>query len=96
MGLFEVHCLNGSLYTLTFIDDYYRFTWIYFLKNKFLIFKTFKNFKILFEKETSLSIKTLRSDNGGEYIVIILIPFVLKMVFLDHSLPLFTPTKWGS
>ena len=38
------------------------------MKNKFDVFETFKKWKAMVEIETSLKVKCLRSDNGGEYI----------------------------
>ena len=37
-------------YILTFIDDLYRPKWVYFLKNKNLVFGKFKEFRELDEK----------------------------------------------
>lgn len=54
-------------YLLTFIDDYTRKTWIYFLLEKSETFYQFKLFKASVEKECGLSIKCLRTDRGGEY-----------------------------
>jgi transposase InsO family protein len=59
--------LGGSIYFLTFIDDYSRKTWVYFLKHKSKTFDKFKEFNALVEKQSGLSIKILRSDGGGEY-----------------------------
>jgi transposase InsO family protein len=59
--------LSGCEYYLTFIDDYSRKTWIYFLKTKSEVFKRFQEFKALVENQTGKRIKVLRSDNGGEY-----------------------------
>ena len=50
-----------------FIDDLSFKTWIYFLKGKNEVFSKFKEFKVLFENHTESKIKTLRSDNGGEF-----------------------------
>ena len=52
---------------MTFIDDYSRKTWFYFLKQKSETFDKFKEFKAFVEKQSGLSIKILRSDRGGEY-----------------------------
>ena len=41
--------LSGYEYYVTFIDDYSRKTWIYFLKNKSEVFGKFKEFKALIE-----------------------------------------------
>ena len=37
--------LSGYVYYASFIDDYYRKTWIYFLKKKDELFERFKEFK---------------------------------------------------
>ena len=67
-GPSSVAFLGGSRYYITFIDDSSRKVRVYFLKNKFDIFKTFKKWNAMVEIETSLKVKYLRSDNGGEYI----------------------------
>ena len=41
--------LSGYEYYVTFIDDYSRKTWIYFLKKKSEVFGKFKEFKALIE-----------------------------------------------
>ena len=56
-----------ALNIITFIDDFSRKTWIYFLKAKNEVFEKFKEFKALIENLSDKKIKTLRSDNGGEY-----------------------------
>lgn len=59
--------LSGHEYYVTFIDDFSRKTWIYFLKTKVEVFARFKEFKALVENQTGKKIKVLRSDNGGEF-----------------------------
>ena len=54
-------------YYVTFIDDYSRKTWIYFLEAKNEVFEKFKDFKALIENLLDKIIKTLRSKNGEEY-----------------------------
>ena len=56
--------LSGYEYYVTFIDDYSRKTWIYFLKTKS---EVFEKFKALIDNHSEIRIKTLRSNNGGEY-----------------------------
>jgi len=53
-----------KLYFLLFIDDYNRKTWVYFLKKKSNVFSYFKKFKVLVEKNSGYSIKSLRTDMG--------------------------------
>ncbi|KAL0325748.1 UNVERIFIED_CONTAM: Retrovirus-related Pol polyprotein from transposon TNT 1-94 [Sesamum radiatum] len=54
-------------YFILFIDDYSRMTWVYFMREKSEVFKVFKKFKNLVEKQSGRSIKVLRSDRGKEY-----------------------------
>ena len=61
-----VTSLGGSLYYVSFIDDFSRKTWIYFLRKKSKVFKRFKEFKSLVENHTDKKIKSLRTNNGGE------------------------------
>ena len=63
--------LQSCLYfLLSFIDDYRRRTWIYFLKRKTHVYSQFKEFKALVENQTSKKIKCVRIDNGGEFFLI--------------------------
>jgi hypothetical protein len=53
---------------VTFIDDYSRFTWVYFFRSKSEVFFVFKSIFAYIETQFSTSIKVLRFDSGGEYI----------------------------
>ena len=66
-GPMSTASLSGYVYYVSFIDDYSRKTWIYLLKEKNEMFGKFKEFKALIENLTKRKIKTLRSDNGGEF-----------------------------
>ena len=59
--------LSGYVYYVSFIDDFYRKTWIYFMKNKDEVFSKIKEFKALIENHTKKKIKTFQSDNGREF-----------------------------
>ena len=67
-GPMKTPSLAGSQYFVTFIDDFTRKTWVYFLKNKSEVFEKFRNFKALVENQSGLHTKALRTDRGGEYI----------------------------
>jgi transposase InsO family protein len=49
---------SGKEYFITFIDDYSRKCWVYFLEKKFETF----------EKTTGKNIRFLRSERGGKYL----------------------------
>ena len=57
--------VNGSRYLLTFIDDFSRYTWVFFLKKKSKVCEKFSEVKALIENAPGIKIKILRSDNGG-------------------------------
>ena len=59
--------LSGCKYFLTFIDDYSRRIWIYFLKTKDEAFQKFEEWKTLVENQTQKKLKCLRTDNGLEF-----------------------------
>jgi transposase InsO family protein len=59
---------NGKKgYLITFIDDFSKKTWVYFLMEKSEALSTFKSYKARVEKETGFYIRSLRTDRGGEF-----------------------------
>ena len=63
----HIPSLGISMYYVSFIDDFLRNTWIYFLRNKFEVFSKFKEFKALVENLPEKKIKVLITYNGGEF-----------------------------
>lgn len=66
-GPMESLSIGGSRYYVLFIDDYSRMAFIYFMKNKNEVFRIFKEFQFMVEKQKERKIKVLRTDNGGEF-----------------------------
>ena len=66
-GPMSSNSLSGYVYYVSFIDDFFHKTWIYFLKGKNEVFNKFKEYKYLVENQTDRKIKTLWSNNGGEF-----------------------------
>jgi hypothetical protein len=66
-GHVSVPSLSRSMYDVSFVDDFSRKTWIYFLRKKPKVFDKFKEFKSLGENQTDKKIKVLRTDSGGEF-----------------------------
>lgn len=54
-------------YMVTFIDDFSRYVWVDFMKEKSETLNKFIEFKEKVEKEIGRRIQCLRTDNGGEY-----------------------------
>ncbi|XP_073816655.1 ecdysteroid phosphate phosphatase isoform X1 [Musca autumnalis] len=67
-GPMRVRSEGGSRYFISFIDDFSRFITVYFLKRKSDALQVFKRYKSNVEKQTGYVLKTLRSDNGTEYL----------------------------
>ena len=66
-SLMSSSSLSGSVYNVSFIDDFSRKTWIYFMKNKDEVFNKFKEFKALNKNHTEKKINIFRSDHGREF-----------------------------
>lgn len=66
-GPINVASMGGARYILTFVDDFTRKTFVYFLRAKSETLSRFREFKALVENECNKSIKALRTDNGSEY-----------------------------
>ena len=64
----SISSIDGYKYFLTIVDDYSRFTWIHFLKNKTEIRPLLPDFITLTEKQFSCKLKKIRSDNGKEFL----------------------------
>ncbi len=66
-GPMETSSLTGSNFFLTFIDDFSRYTTVFFLKKKSEVFSCFREYCNLVTRQHDLPVQALRSDNGGEY-----------------------------
>jgi Reverse transcriptase (RNA-dependent DNA polymerase)/gag-polypeptide of LTR copia-type/Integrase core domain/Zinc knuckle len=67
IGCIEVASLSGKRYFITFIDAFSRYICTYFLNHKSEAFTKFTEYRTYVEKLHGRPIKTLRTDNGGEY-----------------------------
>ena len=59
--------IDGNKYGFVIVDDYTRYTWIFFLVDKSDVFATFKSFVKGIHNEFETTIKRVRSDNGSEF-----------------------------
>ena len=67
MGPTKTPSYSGYRYVMVLVDDFSRYTWVKFLKEKNEALSNFVEFKNIVEKEFGKKIQCLRSDNGGEY-----------------------------
>jgi len=59
--------LGGCRYFVSFIDDFSKKVWVYFLKTKDEAYHKFREWKQAVENQTGKKIKYLRTDNGLEF-----------------------------
>ena len=67
-GPMPIKSMNGSRYILTFIDDFSKYTWVFFIKKNYEVCEKITELKALIENSSGQKIKILRSDNGREYV----------------------------
>ncbi|KAK8559181.1 hypothetical protein V6N12_042463 [Hibiscus sabdariffa] len=67
-GPMNTQARGGYQYFITFTDDFSRYGYIYLMRHKSEALERFKEFKNEVQNQHGKSIKTLRSDRGGEYL----------------------------
>ena len=61
--------LSGNSYGLVIVDDFSRFTWVFFLDDKLRVQKIFKNFARKAQNQFEVKIKKVRShDTSPTYL----------------------------
>ncbi|GKE88260.1 retrovirus-related pol polyprotein from transposon TNT 1-94, partial [Tanacetum coccineum] len=66
-GQMRVASINGKKYILVIVDDYSRFTWVYFLRTKDEAPDMIIDFVNQVQRNLKASILTIRTDNGTEF-----------------------------
>jgi transposase InsO family protein len=59
--------IGGNKYGLVIVDDFSRFTWVFFLQDKSEAKGVVKKFIRRVQNEFELKVKNIRSDNGSEF-----------------------------
>ncbi|GJY08159.1 retrotransposon protein, putative, ty1-copia subclass [Tanacetum coccineum] len=86
---------QGANYLVTFTDDFSRYDYVYLLKHKHEVFETFKVFQKEVENQLSKTIKSLRSDRGGEYMSQEFLDHLKDHGIIAHRTPPYTPQHNG-
>ena len=68
MGPMKTVSQGGAKYVVTFIDDFSRYTVVYFMAQKSEVVDKFAKYKAMMENQFDTKIKCLRTDNGKEFI----------------------------
>ena len=91
----NVQARGGYEYFITFIDDYSRYGYVYLMRKKSETFGKFKEFLAEVVKQLGKSLKTLRSDRGGEYLDIEFKDYLLEHGILSQLTAPGTPQQNG-
>ena len=94
-GPFRTNSLGGARYFVTFIDDFSRKTWVYFLTNKDQVLTKFQHLVSFLKNSTGHLIQTLRTDNGGEYTSHAFREYCLNNGIAREFAPPYTPQRNG-
>ncbi|GKB83370.1 retrotransposon protein, putative, ty1-copia subclass [Tanacetum coccineum] len=90
-GPFRIVSRQGANYFVTFTDDFSRYGYVYLLKHKHEVFDTFKVFQKEIENQLGKTIKSLRSDCGGEYMSQEFLDHLKAHEIIAHRTPPYTP-----
>jgi transposase InsO family protein len=94
-GPIKLMSTGQNRYFLTFTNDFSRKTWIYFLKKKSEVLNYFKDFKAIVEKQSGCKIRTVRSNQGGEYTSNDFDAFCTQQGIRHQITPAYTPQLNG-
>ncbi|GJU26837.1 retrovirus-related pol polyprotein from transposon TNT 1-94 [Tanacetum coccineum] len=87
--------INHEKYTLVIIDEYSRYTWVYFLKKKSQAPETIMSSIKRVENQNDIKVKQLRTDNGTEFRNSILVNFCDEKGISQNLSSLYTPEQNG-
>jgi transposase InsO family protein len=59
--------MGGKWYVLVIVDDYSRYSWVFFLESKHELFEHFQSLALRLNNEHHNCLKAIHSDNGTEF-----------------------------
>jgi transposase InsO family protein len=59
--------MGGKWYVLVIVDDYSRYSWVFFLESKDEVFEHFQSLALRLNNEHPNCLKVIHSDNGTEF-----------------------------
>jgi transposase InsO family protein len=64
VGPSRVRSIGGKWYVLVIVDNYSRYSWVFFLETKDEVFEHFRSLALRLNNELPNCLKAIRSDNG--------------------------------
>jgi hypothetical protein len=87
VGPSRVHSMGGKWYVLVVVDDYSRYSWVFFLESKDQVFEHFQLLTLRLNNEHPNCLKAIRSDNGLSSKMPLLMGFALSLALSSSSSP---------
>ena len=94
-GPFRVDSLGGHKFFVTFIDDFSRKMWVFFISHKGQVLSKFQQLVQLVETSTGKKVQALRTDNGGEFTSTAFSDFCTSKGISRELPPPYTPARNG-
>jgi transposase InsO family protein len=66
VGPSRVRSMGGKWYVLVIVDDYSRYSWVFFLESRDEVFEHFQSLALRLNNEHPNCLKAIHSDNGTE------------------------------
>jgi transposase InsO family protein len=67
VGPSRVRSMRDKWYVLIIVDDYSRYSWVFFLESNDEVFEYFQSLALRLNNEHPNSLKVIHSDNGTEF-----------------------------
>jgi transposase InsO family protein len=67
VGPSRVRSIGGKWYVFVIVDDYSRYSWVFFLESKNEVFKHFWSLALRLNNEHPNFLKAIHDDNGTEF-----------------------------
>jgi hypothetical protein len=67
VGPSRVRSMGGKWYVLVIVDDYSRYSWVFFLESKDQVFEHFRLLALMLNNEHPNCLKAFHSENGTEF-----------------------------
>ncbi|WVZ84597.1 hypothetical protein U9M48_031620 [Paspalum notatum var. saurae] len=67
VGSAQVASVSGKWYVLVVVDDFSRFSWVFFMEYKDEAFGFVRDLVLRLRNESHKAMRAIRSDNGGEF-----------------------------
>lgn len=94
-GPMDVESLGGARYYLLIKDEFSHFRFLYTLKKKSEAAEKIMDYVTMVERQQQVTLKVLRTDNGGEFVNKVLGDFLMKKGIIHQTTIPYTPQQNG-